>query len=205
MDNFGEMVTHVSDRTGEDDTTLIKEYLNQAGQEMAEVAQIPIASAIEQVSVAAAALASYPAGMFEIEQVKLLTYNGEAVDKGENILEPINIDQIDSATGQPTNYYKDGEKFGLYPEGTYAAVVEFRGHKYCDDMVADGDTPPAQIRKRYYPAYTNYAIAKIKEDDEEFNEADRFIGLFLADQEKLRIERDTEKARPHTVKARSYC
>ena len=53
MDNFGEMVTHVSNRTGEDDTTLIKEFLNQAYQELAGVAQIPIASAVEQVSVTA--------------------------------------------------------------------------------------------------------------------------------------------------------
>jgi len=204
MDNFGEMVTHVSNRTGEDDTTLIKEFLNQAYQELAGVAQIPIASAVEQVSVTAGVLASFPSGMFEIEQVKLLAYNGETVDKGENILTPISINEIDDDTGQPTSYYKDGEKFGLYPGNKETAVVEFRGHKYVDDMTLDADVPVAQIRKRYYPAFANFAIAKIKEDDEEFNEADRFMGYFAVDQEKLRIERSKEKARPHTVIPRVY-
>ena len=70
-------------------------------QELAGVAQIPIASAVEQVSVTAGVLASFPPGMFEIEQAKLLTYNGETVDKGENILTPISINEIDDDTVSP--------------------------------------------------------------------------------------------------------
>ena len=204
------MKTAVKNRSDADDSTLIGTWLNSGYLSLAEVARIP---ATVDITVTADGTGELPSDLIAIDAVKLKTINAVAVDKGENMLDPISEYEIDNESGTPTNYVRtigqdaetnDVHMIRLYPRSSYTVVVTLTYFKYPAKMSADTASPSAYIPERYHDAIESFGIARAKEADEEYNEASHFMNQFEYAKEQLRVERMRIAARPRTVRARAY-
>ena len=207
---MGEMKTAVKNRSDIDDAELIGTWLNSGYLSLAEVARIP---AVVDISITADGLGELPSDLIAIDAVKLKTINSVAVDKGENMLDPISEYEIDDAGGTPTNYVRtigkdtdsnDVHMLRLYPKSSHTVVATLTYFKYPAKMTGDTSSPSAYIPERYHEAIESYGIARAKEADEEYNESQHFMSQFEYAKEQLRRERMRIAARPRTVRARLY-
>jgi len=179
----------------------LERWLNDGYLSLAEVARIPASS---DVTITTGGLGSFPSDMAEFDRLKLKTINGVAVDKGDQVLHPINEDEIDDEAGTPTRYYETGGQFGLYPKSSYTVVATVYYYKYPAKMVDPDDEPAAQIKERFHDGIVEYALFKDARAEKNYKEAREHLATHGAIKEELRLTRKRETGRPRTVKARLY-